>query len=141
MQRAGFFSRFIALLLDSIAISIVGWGLAWLMSLLTGSEGGLLGLMAGALGIFVYFILIFLNFFYFSFLWSRNGQSFGMRLLGIKVLKRDGALMGFWSAGFRGTIGYWISGLVFGLGFLWAAFDGNKEAWHDKIFGTGVFKA
>jgi uncharacterized RDD family membrane protein YckC len=63
-----------------------------------------------------------------------------MRLLNIKVLKRDGALMGFWSAGFRGTVGYWISGLVFGLGFLWAAFDGNKEAWHDKIFGTGVFK-
>ncbi len=141
MQRAGFFSRFIALLLDSIAISIVGWGLAWLMSLLTGSEGGLLGMMAGALGIFVSFILVFLNFFYFSFLWSRNGQSLGMRLLNIKVLKRDGALLGFWSAGFRGTIGYWISGLVFGLGFLWAAFDGNKEAWHDKIFGTGVFKA
>ena len=141
MQRAGFFSRFIALLLDSIAISIVGWGLAWLMSLLTGSEGGLIGMMAGALGIFVSFILLFLNFFYFSFLWSRNGQSLGMRLLGIKVLKRDGALMGFWSAGFRGTIGYWISGLVFGLGFLWAAFDGNKETWHDKIFGTGVFKA
>ena len=141
MQRAGFFSRFIALLLDSIAISIVGWGLAWLMSLLTGSEGGLLGMMAGALGIFVSFILVFLNFFYFSFLWSRNGQSLGMRLLNIKVLKRDGALMGFWSAGFRSTIGYWISGLVFGLGFLWAAFHGNKETWHDKIFGTGVFKA
>jgi uncharacterized RDD family membrane protein YckC len=141
MQRAGFFSRFVALLVDSIAISIVGGVLAWLASLLTGNTGSFLGMMVGAVGAFVGFILVFLNFFYFSFLWSRNGQSLGMRLLNIKVLKRDGALMGFWSAGFRGTVGYWISGLVFGLGFLWAAFDGNKEAWHDKIFGTGVFKA
>jgi uncharacterized RDD family membrane protein YckC len=141
MQRAGFFSRFVALLVDSFAISIVGGVLAWLASLLTGNTGSFLGMMAGAVGAFVGFILVFLNFFYFSFLWSRNGQSIGMRLLNIKVLKRDGALMGFWSAGFRGTLGYWISGLVFGLGFLWAAFDGNKEAWHDKIFGTGVFRA
>ena len=141
MQRAGFFSRFVALLVDSIAISIVGGVLAWLVGLLTGNTGSFLGMMVGAVGAFVSFILIFLNFFYFSFLWSRNGQSIGMRLLNIKVLKRDGALMGFWSAGFRGTVGYWISGLFFGLGFLWAAFDGNKEAWHDKIFGTGVFKA
>jgi uncharacterized RDD family membrane protein YckC len=36
----------------------------------------------------------------------------------------------------RGTVGYWISGLVFGLGFIWAAFDGRKEAWHDKLFDT-----
>lgn len=141
MERAGFLTRFLALLVDMIAIGVVGAVLTWLMSLLAGGEGGLLGLMAGALGIFVSFILLFLNFFYFSLLWSRNGQSFGMRLLNIKVLKRDGSLMGFWGAGFRGTIGYWISGLVFGLGFLWAAFDGHKEAWHDKIFGTGVFKA
>ncbi len=81
----------------------------------------------------MYIILIFINFFYFGYLWSRNGQSFGMRLLGIKVTKRDGAQMGFLGAGLRGTVGYWISGLIFGLGFIWAAFDGNKEAWHDKI--------
>ena len=141
MTRAGFFARFLAIIIDSIAISVVGSILVWLGSLLTGNSGSFLGMMVGAIGIFISFILLFLNFFYFGLLWSRNGQSFGMRLLGIKVLKRDGSLMGLWSAGFRGTIGYWISGLVFGLGFLWAAFDGNKEAWHDKIFGTGVFKA
>ena len=141
MQRAGFLTRFLALVIDSLAIGVVGSILAWLAGMLSGNPSSFLGMMAGAVGIFVSFILLFLNFFYFGLLWSRNGQSFGMRLLNIKVLKRDGSLMGLWSAGFRGTIGYWISGLVFGLGFLWAAFDGNKEAWHDKIFGTGVFKA
>ena len=43
--------------------------------------------------------------------------------------------------GFRGTIGYWISGLIFGLGFIWAAFDQDKEAWHDKLFDTWVVQA
>ena len=51
------------------------------------------------------------------------------------------AEMGFLAAGLRGTVGYWISTVIFFLGFIWAAFDKNKEAWHNKIFGTGVVKA
>ncbi len=35
-------------------------------------------------------------------------------------------------------IGYFISSLVFGLGFLWVAFDKRKQGWHDKIAGTLV---
>jgi uncharacterized RDD family membrane protein YckC len=34
-----------------------------------------------------------------------------------------------------------VSGFFFGLGFIWAAFDANGEAWHDKIFATRVVRA
>lgn len=33
---------------------------------------------------------------------------------------------------------YLISFFVFGLGFLWIAFDRRKQGWHDKIAGTVV---
>ena len=35
-------------------------------------------------------------------------------------------------------IGYYVSLLPFGLGFLWVAWDSKKQGWHDKIAGTIV---
>jgi len=35
-------------------------------------------------------------------------------------------------------IGYLISLLTFGLGFIWIVFDKRKQGWHDKIAGTVV---
>ena len=87
-------------------------------------------------------ILVFFHFIYFGWMWSRDGQTVGMKLVNIKVIRQQSdELPSFWRAGFRGTIGYYISGLVFSLGFIWAAFDGNKEAWHDKLFDTWVVRS
>jgi len=57
-----------------------------------------------------------------------------------KVVRQDGGELSFLTAGLRGSLGYWISSLLFNLGFLWAAFDQEKETWHDKIFKTWVVK-
>ncbi|MBS7457351.1 RDD family protein [Coralloluteibacterium stylophorae] len=35
-------------------------------------------------------------------------------------------------------IGYVVAGLPLGLGFLWVAFDGRKQGWHDKLARTVV---
>jgi uncharacterized RDD family membrane protein YckC len=145
MARAGFFARFIGFLIDNLALSVIAWLLSIVIGPLLGATATagfpILSIIAGGLGMILALILVFLQFFYFGWMWSRNGQSFGMRIMNIKVTRRDGSLLSFWRSGFRGTVGYWISGLVFGLGFLWAAFDGKKEAWHDKLFDTGVFQA
>ena len=37
-------------------------------------------------------------------------------------------------------VGYIVSSLLFGLGFLWVAFDRRKQGWHDKMAGTVVIK-
>lgn len=37
-------------------------------------------------------------------------------------------------------LAYFISLPLFGLGFLWVAFDKRKQGWHDKIAGTVVIK-
>lgn len=35
-------------------------------------------------------------------------------------------------------LGYFLSTLPLGLGFLWVAFDPRKQGWHDKLAGTVV---
>jgi hypothetical protein len=41
---------------------------------------------------------------------------------------------------FLRCVGYLISGPVLCLGFLWIAFDGKKQGWHDKIAATLVIR-
>ncbi len=145
MNKASFFSRFIAWLVDIIIISIIGSVLSVLLGGLFGitseSNSFLLSAAAGTLGVVIWFAILILQFLYFGYYWNKDGQSIGMKLTGIKVVQRDGNIMSYVKAALRGTVGYWISGLIFGLGFIWAAFDSDKEAWHDKIFETMVVEA
>ena len=146
MPRAGFLQRFIAFVIDAIIVGAVSGVLARFYGfgpdVVVSSGTDVSTAVASKTGIVVSTINFFLEFVYFGYFWSTSGQSLGMKLLGIKVIKRDtGALLSFFMAGLRGSVGYWISGLICGLGYLWALFDSNLEAWHDKIFGTWVIKA
>ncbi len=38
------------------------------------------------------------------------------------------------------ALGYFLSTLVFGLGFVWVAFDLRKQRWHDKLANTVVIR-
>ena len=37
-------------------------------------------------------------------------------------------------------LGYFASTIVLGLGFIWIAFDGKKQGWHDKMAGSVVVR-
>ena len=145
MNKASFFSRFIAWLVDMFAMVVIailfGVLLAGLFSITSGSDSFFLAALAGTVGVIVWFTILILQFLYFGYYWSKSGQSIGMKLTGIKVVRQDGTLMSYVRAALRGTFGYWVSGLVFSLGYIWAAFDSEKEAWHDKIFDTWVVEA
>jgi uncharacterized RDD family membrane protein YckC len=56
---------------------------------------------------------------------------------GLQVVSADGAPISFGIAFLR-AVGYLVSGALFNLGFIWAAFDKRKQGWHDKIAGTVV---
>ncbi len=142
MNKAGFFGRFVAYFVDGFMIGI----LVWIVNLVLGGiiglpGGGDIGFIAGPLALPMIVIMLLFQFLYFGYFWSKNGQSIGMKLLNMKVVGRDGGELSFVRAGLRGSVGYWISSIVFGLGFIWAAFDSEKEAWHDKIFDTWVVTA
>jgi uncharacterized RDD family membrane protein YckC len=145
MDKAGFVSRFFAFLLDGFFMVILAWAvriiLGSFINLTTSSGSGFLNFLGDAATILLAVILLLFQFLYFGYYWNKNGKSIGMRLLSVKVVRQTaGEDLSFIRAGLRGSLGYWISGLVFGLGYLWALIDANKETWHDKIFDTWVVK-
>ncbi len=70
-------------------------------------------------------------------LWSQ-GLTPGKLILGDRVVDTRGVRAGFWRMALRETIGKFISGIVFGIGFLWLLWDKDQQGWHDKIAGTLV---
>lgn len=77
---------------------------------------------------------------YVFYFWIKeDGQTIGKKLMGIKVVTVSGKPIDFGIALTR-YIGYMISGLFMNIGYLWAIFDSNKQAWHDKLANTYVVK-
>jgi uncharacterized RDD family membrane protein YckC len=62
-----------------------------------------------------------------------------MRVLNIKVVRTDGSALTILQAFIR-YIGLIVSVACIFIGVIWAAFDANKQGWHDKIAGTYVIR-
>ena len=93
----------------------------------------------GAIGILVGVIVVPLA--YFPYFWSKSGQTPGMKMMGIKVVRdKDGGPLTMGQAILR-LIGYWVSGFVFYLGYIWIFIDKRQRGWFDLIAGTVVIKA
>ena len=74
------------------------------------------------------------------YFWTRrNGQTPGKFATGIRVIKVDGSPIGDVDAVIR-AIGYQVSSLVCGLGYIWAFFDKDNQTWHDKLARTYVVR-
>lgn len=63
----------------------------------------------------------------------------GKRVLGLYVLRKDGARIGFGRALFRHS-SRWLSFLILGLGFVRIGVNEDKRGWHDHICDTVVVK-
>jgi len=78
---------------------------------------------------------------YYWYFWTqKDGQSPGKFAVGIRVVRANGMPMKDVDAVIR-AIGYHVSAMVFGLGFIWAIFDKNNQTWHDKIARTYVIRS
>jgi uncharacterized RDD family membrane protein YckC len=77
---------------------------------------------------------------YFVGFWAWRGQTPGMMVLGLHIRREtDGTKPGIARSVLR-YVGYWVSWIALFIGFIWVAFDGRKQGWHDKIAGTYVVK-
>ncbi|MCS7338537.1 MAG: RDD family protein, partial [Verrucomicrobiae bacterium] len=113
--RAGFWARLGAAFLDVVLVGVIS---------------GIAG--AGAFG-----WLIALA--YFTGMWTWRGTTVGGVLLNLKVVRLDGRPVTF-AVAFVRALAAAFSVIVFFLGFLWIAWDREKQAWHDKIVGTVVVR-
>jgi uncharacterized RDD family membrane protein YckC/cytoskeletal protein CcmA (bactofilin family) len=114
--RAGFWERMGAGFLDVVLLGVAG------------SLGGL-----GMHWIFLAALA------YFAGLWTWKGTTVGGTVLGLKVVRLDGQPLTFMVALVR-ALAAGFSMIVLFLGFLWIAWDPEKQGWHDRIAGTVVFR-
>jgi len=74
---------------------------------------------------------------YGAVLWKLRGATVGGIVCGLQVVRADGRGMD-WATVIVRALACFLSLAPLGLGFLWAAFDADKQTWHDKIAGTVV---
>lgn len=135
---AGLNSRALAFFIDLIIISLVallafGIGIYVIQSLSVGVFN------LGRVFMPIYLLLFFLSSSYFVILNGYGGKTIGKMLMGIRIISDEGNPIGFWQSFVR-WIGYYISGSIFFIGFLWSIFDRSSQSWHDKIACTFVVK-
>ncbi|MCX7572034.1 RDD family protein [Tumebacillus sp. DT12] len=140
MTKASFGIRLGALLIDSILVGIIA-------SILIGI------FMVGALSVdgteeeqLVVFLIGYLFVFVAAALYSvvlpaiMNGQTLGKKILGIRIVRKDGARVSFGRLLLREVIGRWVNSITFLIGYL-IALGEDKRGLHDYIGGTIVVKA
>ena len=122
-QYAGFFARFLAVLIDAVILGIVNWVIRMAL-------GPLVSAFAG-LGLGIAYEIYFLS--------SPKQATIGKQALGIIVTDLNGGRIDPGKAALR-WVGKIISGLILLIGYIMAAFTERKQALHDIIAGTLVLK-
>ena len=97
----------------------------------------LVGILASLVGSFSLGLVIALA--YFAGMWAWKGTTIGGIVLKLQVLRYDGEPVHFVVALVRALAAAFSSCVLF-LGFLWIAWDPDKQGWHDKIAGTVVVR-
>ncbi len=123
MPRAGFWVRMGALLLDII---LVGFATSLLHPFGDGHMWGDFHLVLLAI--------------YGAVMWKLRGTTVGGIVFDLHVVRVDGRPID-WETAIVRALGCFLSLCVVFLGFIWIAFDHNRQAWHDKIAGTVVVRA
>ena len=140
LPKAGFWARFLAVVIDSMLVGLVQFGLSVLMVLTIGSVGGNNPEATAAMSGLASLVSLVLGIAYYVFFTGYGGQTPGKMALSVKVIRTDGEEIGFGRALLREVPGKFISGILLGIGYLMVAFDRQKQGLHDKIADTYVIK-
>jgi len=76
---------------------------------------------------------------YSAAMWKNKGTTIGGVICGLKVVRLDDKPIDWTIAIVRALSGF-LSFFAAGVGFIWVAFDDEKQSWHDKIAGTTIVR-
>ena len=119
LPRAGFWIRLAAVVLDAILI---------------GMMCGFLDNIWSGFSVFPFWFAV-----YCAAMWATKGTTIGGIICSLKVVRLDDRPID-WGVAVVRTLGGFLSLFVAGLGFIWVAFDDEKQSWHDKIAGTTIVR-
>ena len=123
-EAAGFGVRVAASLIDTIILSVP-------QAIVRRPLGQGLGRLVGV-GIAMAYSVYF---------WTNSGATPGKMVMGLKVVSAEtGGLIDVRAAILR-YVGYIVSIISLGVGFLWVVWNPEKQGWHDKIAKTRVIRA
>jgi len=130
-KYADFWIRFGAAIIDATVVWLISLVLSFLIRVIPFLPHWWLSVLVTPVpvGLLYYWLFIGLR-----------GQTPGKMAFSIKVVNYQGDRPGLADAALREILGKLISTIVLFIGFLWIAFDDNKQGWHDKIASTYVVK-
>ncbi|HWA28234.1 MAG TPA: RDD family protein [Lacunisphaera sp.] len=123
LPRAGFWIRVAAALLDFVLVFVA---LAILLH-------GILNYHGGPGINFLLWVA------YHPIMWKLKGTTIGGIICGLKVVRLDDRPID-WGVAIVRSITSFMSLIMAGLGFIWVAFDDERQSWHDKVAGTTIVK-
>ncbi len=134
---ASLWRRLAAISYDALLLFSVLFCATWVLVLLHGGAGFGPG---DPLHLLYQITLWLLASVYFLWPWTHGGQTLGMRCWRLRLVGRDGDAVGWGRAGLRLLL-VPVSLLPLGLGYLWALFDREGLAWHDRLSATRLIVA
>ncbi|WP_406699549.1 RDD family protein [Singulisphaera sp. Ch08] len=137
VEYAGFWVRFVALVIDGLIVFVINFVVGFSIQLL-----GAAAKLDPAIGALVSSLLsIVIQICYYPLMVSSEKQaSYGKIMMGLKVTDLAGRRISFGRALGR-EFAKILSAIIFMIGYIMAAFTERKQALHDMIAGTLVVKA
>ena len=135
-SRAPFSLRCGAILIDYIILVAI-IALSTVVSRLLGGGARAAGSSSETAGIVLALVAALLD---LGILPGLTGLTVGKWATGLRIRRSDGAAIGVGRAFLRHFVGYPISFLTFGIGFLAAAFNQRRRGLHDLIADTVVVR-
>jgi uncharacterized RDD family membrane protein YckC len=144
-EYAGFWIRFCAKLIDGI---VLGIPLGIVSAIVLTAMGGLAVIQRGGEASVLFFLAVLgldllgmaLSVLYNTLLIGCWGATLGKKVCGLKVVRPDGARVGYGRACGR-AFAEIVSRMVCYIGYIIAGFDDQKRALHDHMCETRVVKA
>lgn len=88
--------------------------------------------------LFQFYLLAVMGY-YFTWFWTRGGQTLAMQTWKMRVVTAEGRTLTMKQAIIRYTLAV-IGIFLFGCGIIWALFDRDHQFLHDRLAGTRIIK-
>ena len=142
MVYAGFWIRFVAVLIDGIILfvvdSILNFAVLGTSAMRFATNPAEVGTAMSGLGL-IWLISVAIQCGYETYFIGKMGATPGKMALGLKVVRADGSPVDYARAAGR-FFAKILSYIILCIGFIMAGFDAQKRALHDMICDTRVIK-